>query len=270
MKKKVSLFQSASTPDPEENLLKAEKAAKEAAEFGALMLVFPECFMCYFEKGQSREEKSRIVRENHDRFVSAMRALGKKYGFWMVFGTYEPSEDPSEIRCYNTVYMTDGSGEIVLKYRKTHLYDAFRNRESDFVIPGDRLCEVLETPLGKTAVLTCYEMRFPEIARKLVTDGADVLLHPTAWVGGKLKEEQYKVLCRARAMENTVYFLSADQCDKVHSGSSCIVDPMGVILCAAAESETLLNGEIDPERIASAREIMPVLSGRRPELFTSR
>ena len=267
MKKRIAIFQSSSTAEPQENMEKAERAAEAAEAYGPLMMIFPECFMCYFEKKQSIQEKSRIVRENHDAFVSGMCAISEKYGFWTVFGTYEPSEDAAELRCYNTVYMVDNEGKIRCRYRKTHLYDAFSSRESDFIIPGDKLCDVLDTPVGSAAILTCYEVRFPEIARKLAAAGADVLIHPTAWVGGKLKEDQYKVLCRARAIENTAYFLSADQCDKIHSGCSCIIDPMGAVVCAAAEEEEVIIGEIDTERIGRVREILPVLHDRRTEMY---
>ena len=268
MQSKISIFQSDSTPDPQENFQKAVKAAATAAKTHAPeMLVFPECFMCYFRKDQTMEEKSAVVKKEHGHFLKGMQDLAAQYKMWMIFGTYEPAEDPAEIRCYNTVYVVDAAGRIAYKYRKTHLYDAFANKESDFVIPGDRLCDVLDTPLGKTAVLTCYEARFPEIARKLAVDGAEVLIHPTAWVDGKLKEMQYSVITRTRAVENTVWFISADQCDRKHSGSSAIIDPMGQIVSAASEYETVLNGWIDPDRVSEVRKTLPVLENRRPELY---
>ncbi len=267
MKKRVAIVQAASTPDPEENFRKAVKACEEAAAYGPELVLFPECFMCYFAKTQTMEEKSRVVRENYAKFVDGMCRLSEKYGFWTVFGTYEPAEDPDSIRCYNTICVVDETGTLRYRYRKTHLYDAFSNKESDFVIPGDRLSEVLETPIGPAAILTCFEMRFPEIARKLTLDGAKILLHPTAWVGGKTKEEQYKTLCRARALENTVYFISADQCDRTHSGGSLMADPMGAVLCGAAEEETVIFGEVDTDRIERVREILPVLALRRENLY---
>ena len=266
-KRKIAMFQSSSTPVPEENLKKAEAAVAEARAYDPCILVFPECFMCYFEKKQTVPEKSEIVKKTHGMFLARMQELAKEAGFWIMFGCYEPAEDPKELRCYNTVYVLDEKGAVVTKYRKTHLYDAFTAKESDFVIPGDRLCDVLDTPLGKTAVLTCYEARFPEIARKLAVDGAEVLIHPTAWVDGKLKEMQYSVITRTRAVENTVWFISADQCDRKHSGSSAIIDPMGQIVSAASEYETVLNGWIDPDRVSEVRKTLPVLENRRPELY---
>lgn len=266
-KRKIAIFQSASTPVPEENLKKAENAVAEARAYAPAVLVFPECFMCYFEKKQTIPEKSAIVKSTHGMFLKRMQELAKEAGFWILFGCYEPAEDPAELRCYNTVYVLDENGDIVYKYRKTHLYDAFTARESDFVIPGDKLCDVLDTPVGKAAVLTCYEARFPEIARNLTLKGANVLFHPTAWVGGKVKEAQYDAILRTRAVENTVYVISADQCDKVHSGGSMIIDPMGVPTGKAAEYETLVTGEIDLDRITEVRKTLPVLENRRPELF---
>lgn len=266
-KRKIAMFQSSSTPVPEENLKKAEAAVAEARAYDPCILVFPECFMCYFEKKQTIPEKSEIVKKTHGMFLARMQELAKEAGFWIMFGCYEPAEDPKELRCYNTVYVLDEKGAVVTKYRKTHLYDAFTAKESDFVIPGDKLCDVLDTPVGKAAVLTCYEARFPEIARNLTLKGANVLFHPTAWVGGKVKEAQYDAVLRTRAIENTVYVISADQCDKVHSGGSMIIDPMGVPVAKAAEYETLVVGEIDLDRVPEVRKILPLLENRRPELF---
>ncbi len=127
---------------------------------------------------------------------------------------------------------------------------------------------MVRTPLGVLGLLICYEIRFPELPRLLALAGAEVLLVPAAWVAGPLKEDHWTTLLRARALENTVYVAASDQVGPVFVGRSMLVDPLGVIVAGAGEDPGLVLGEVDLERIATARDRLPLLQQRREEIYS--
>lgn len=160
-------------------------------------------------------------------------------------------------------------GQVLARYRKLHLYDAFSIRESTNVLPGDEVAPLIEVAGMKLGLMTCYDLRFPELARRLALDGADVLVLPAAWVKGPLKEAHWEVLVTARALENTCYLVAAGECGERNIGQSMVVDPLGVAIARAAEAPALLWATLDAARIAYARSVLPVLKNRRfarPEL----
>lgn len=124
----------------------------------------------------------------------------------------------------------------------------------------------------KVGLMTCYDVRFPELARRLAIEGAEVLVLPSAWLRGPLKEMHWEVLVTARALENTCYLVAVGECGPRNIGNSMVVDPLGVAVVKAAEAPTLLYAELDAARIAYARSVLPVLENRRfarPELKES-
>ncbi|WP_315709141.1 deaminated glutathione amidase [Brenneria uluponensis] len=162
-------------------------------------------------------------------------------------------------------------GEIIAQYEKLHLYDAFAMQESQRVTPGNVVPPLVSVAGMKVGLMTCYDVRFPELARRLVLDGADVLVLPAAWVKGPLKEMHWEVLVTARALENTCYMVAVGECGPRNIGNSLVVDPLGVAIAKAAEGPALVLVDLDPERIAYARNVLPVLENRRfvrPELKT--
>ena len=161
------------------------------------------------------------------------------------------------------------NGAIVSQYLKLHLYDAFNAKESTNVQPGDEIPSLIELCGLKLGVMTCYDLRFPELARRHAVDGADVLILPAAWVKGLGKEAHWEVLVTARALENTCYMVAVGECGERNIGASMVVDPLGVAIVRAGEAPTLIFCDIDPERIKHARAVLPVLANRRfarPEL----
>ncbi|HSV48572.1 MAG TPA: nitrilase-related carbon-nitrogen hydrolase, partial [Ramlibacter sp.] len=149
------------------------------------------------------------------------------------------------------------------------LYDAFSMKESTNVVPGDEVPPLVEVAGLKLGLMTCYDLRFPELARRLALDGAQVLVLPAAWVKGPLKEAHWEVLVTARELENTCYVVATGECGERNIGQSMVVDPLGVAVARAAEGPALLVADIDPARIVHAREVLPVLANRRfgrPEL----
>jgi len=161
------------------------------------------------------------------------------------------------------------NGEIIARYKKIHLYDAFAMKESDNAAPGNEVPPLVDVAGMKVGLMTCYDVRFPELARRLAVDGADVLVLPSAWVKGPMKEAHWDVLCTARALENTCYMVACGECGPRNIGASMIIDPLGVAIARAGETPTLLFANLDQARIAQARASLPSLANRRfakPEL----
>jgi predicted amidohydrolase len=174
-------------------------------------------------------------------------------------------------RVFN-VLVTVRDGAMIAQYRKLHLYDAFTAKESANVEPGGEIPGLLEIAGLKVGTMTCYDLRFPEMARRLAVDGADVIMMPAAWVRGLGKEAHWEVLVTARALENTCYVVAVGECGEKNIGASMVVDPLGVAVVRAAEAPALLFADIDSARIAHARSVWPVLANRRfarPELARS-
>ena len=262
------LAQVASVGEAAENLKKAEALAERAWQtYQPDVLVFPEMFMSFFPFGTERERVLAEAQPLDGPFVTRMRALAKQYGMWIVFGMNETVEDPADRRSYNTIAVVDRQGELVSAYHKTHLFDAFGHRESDAVKPGDRFFEPIETPFGRLGLFTCYELRFPEVARDQRRKGADILLMPTAWADGEHKRLHFRTLITARALENGVYVLACDQCAPGTVGESLAVDPMGLPLAVAGADETLLFVRTDTERVREVRQRVASFDQRRPELY---
>jgi len=263
MKSTCVLAQMASVLEPEENLKKVKSMTQEASEtYHPDVIVFPEYCMSTAKPGTVSPMESL-----EGPFVTELRKLAKVYGVWIIFGINEQPEDTSDPRYYNTTVILNGAGEIVSTYRKTHLYDAFHYRESDQMLPGDKLFEPIDTPFGKLGLMVCYEVRFPEVARYQKEHGAEILVMPTAWAAGKLKSLHYNTLIHARAIENTLFVLACDQCHAGAIGESVAVDPMGVTIAAAGGQETLLVARVDTDQIKEVGKVLPSYENRRTDLY---
>jgi deaminated glutathione amidase len=259
----IAVAQFAPGDDERENLERIERLAGDAANRGALLVVFPE-YSSYFAKDLRGAEAVEHAQTLHGPFVRALAELASELGIHLVAGMMElvPGETA---RVANTVVALDPSGELVARYRKLHLYDAFGARESDWIVPGP-LNEPETFPFaGFTAGLqTCYDVRFPEVTRRLVDAGADLVLMPSEWVRGPLKEAHWRTLATARAIENTVYLAAADHAPPVGAGNSLVVDPMGVEIATIGEEDgTVAIAWITPSRVAQVRRINPALALRR-------
>ena len=267
MKSTFAIVQMECVPEPENNLAKAGKLLEEAvSRFHPDFVVFPETCSSEMPAGSGKDGR-KYAEPLDGPFTTGMKKLAKQYGVWMVFGMKEQTEDPQDERIYNTCVMLDGQGDVVQFYRKTHLYDAFGYKESDEFKAGSRFFEPVDTPFGKVGLFVCYEVRFPEVARYERAKGAQILLMPTAWVKGDLKSIHFHTLIRARAIENAVYLLAADQYGKIRMGESVAVDPMGVTLASAGEGEQVFPVYIDTDRIRQVEQKMPAFRDRRSEMY---
>lgn len=264
---KISIAQMTTSQSKAENLTKALHYMAKAEAAGADIVVFPETYMAYIPAASNTSYAS-IAEPLNGPFVSALAAEAKRLGLHVVCGVYE-SEPSDKSRAWNTIVMLDDTGKLIHSYRKTHLYDAFAYQESKSIIASDNPLRVTKTRFGTIGLQVCYELRFPEISRELVLQGAEVLIVPTAWVAGPMKEEHFLSLVKARALENTVFACAADQVGNIYAGRSVIYDPMGVTLASIGETEGLITAELDMARIKQTRDKLPCLNHRRPELYAS-
>ncbi|CAN5494242.1 carbon-nitrogen hydrolase family protein [soil metagenome] len=247
--------------DKAANLEHLRDLATTAASRGAKLVVFPE-YSSHFSP--SLGAHSVAAAETLDGpFVAGLEAIAKVLDIHIVAGMLELSDEDDD-RFFNTLVALDPHGTLVAKYRKVHLYDAFGQKESDWVVPGP-----IEEPetfvLGdlRVGLQTCYDIRFPEVTRRLVDAGADLVVLPSEWVRGPLKEHHWRTLVVARAIENTVYFAAADQAPPIGAGNSMIVDPMGVELVTIGEETAVAVAWISSARIAEVRAVNPALGLRR-------
>ncbi len=261
----IALAGIAVTLDKPANLAKIAAYAERAARAGARLVVFPEAAMCTFPP--AREPLAPHAEALDGPFVTRLRELARAHGVAIVAGMFERAPDPA--RAYNTLAAVDARGDLAGTYRKVHLYDAFGYRESDRVAPGDGALLTLDVDGMCIGVQTCYDLRFPEITRRLADRGADVVVLPAAWFAGPLKEMHLETLARARAIENTVYFCVADQAGSAVVGNSAVYDPLGTTLAAGGEEEALVVATLSPERIATVRAKLPSLQNRRLAIYAN-
>jgi len=263
---RVAVAQFAAGRDPAGNRKRVAELIRRAADGGADLVVLPEASMYPF--GGPEEDLAAVAEPVDGPFGEAVAAAAADAGLVAVAGMFESV--PGERRVTNTVVAAGPAGPIG-HYRKLHLYDALGWRESDRVRPADLDpadpgAALLTFPVGEltVGVLTCYDLRFPEMSRVLVDAGATLLALPAAWVAGPLKEAHWLTLVTARAIENTCYVAAAGQAPRDYSGQSVVVDPMGVPLARLGETDgAVAVAEVGAERVAEVREALPVLANRR-------
>jgi predicted amidohydrolase len=253
---RVALVQMAAGLDPDENLATMRRLTSGVE---AELVVFPEAVMHDFGKPDTPLGPSAQALDGP--FVDGMGKIAASASATVVAGMFERSADPD--RPFNTLVAVGPDGSLAATYRKAHLYDSFGYRESDRLLAGAATPVTVDVGELRIGLLTCYDLRFPEHSRALVQDGAQALVVPAAWVRGPLKEDHWVTLLRARAIENTVYVAAAAQCGRAYCGRSMLVDPMGVAVAAAGDEEGVVRGEIEPVRVAAARERNPALLHRR-------
>ncbi len=164
----------------------------------------------------------------------------------------------------NTVVAVAADG-VIGRYDKVHLYDAFGVLESAVVTAGDPAESplIVETNGWSVGVQTCYDLRFPEVSRRLVDAGATLIAVPADWVPGPRKSEHWRTLVRARAIENVAWVVAANHAGPSGIGESMIVDPSGDVVIEAAGDEIVMEVVLDPDAVPAARRTNPALRNRR-------
>jgi len=222
------------------------------------LVVFPESMMRDF--GAPGSDISEFAEDLDGPFVKRLTELAGVHDVTLVAGMFERSEDPA--RPYNTLVVVDGDG-LRASYRKIHLYDSFGYKESDRLLAGDLEPVVVEIGGFQVGLMTCYDLRFPEMARALVDRGAEVLVVPAAWVAGPRKVDHWRTLLKARAIENTVYVVAAAQPGPRYSGHSMVVSPRGEVLELEDDDDLVVQSRVDREHLDEVRAENPSLANRR-------
>jgi predicted amidohydrolase len=267
---RIALCQLPVSSDPGVNLRRVREALGEAAAGRADLAVFPEATMTRFGSDL------RAAAEPLDGpFCSALAEAAKETGVALVAGVFEPAPDG---RVYNTAVVIDGDGGRVAEYRKLHLFDAFAQRESELVAPGDT---VVVTMLGGVPVgpQICYDIRFPELMRAQAAGGARLVTVSAAWQAGLFKEEHWVTLLRARAIENTVWVAAVGQVPDPDEkptraatgvGRSMLIDPLGVVRADLGPSAGVVVADADMSLVDTVRATLPSLANRREDVFRFR
>jgi predicted amidohydrolase len=256
---KIAVVQTASSYDKAANRELVTRVVAAAASERPDLVVLPEAIMADFsvEDGVVAQSAEALDGE----FVGTLRKCAVEHGVAIVAGMFERSCD--EGRPYNTLLAVGADGSLLGAYRKIHLYDAFGYKESDQLTPGDVAPVVVKVAGLSLGLMTCYDLRFPELSRALVDAGAEVLVVPAAWVRGPLKEHHWTTLLTARAVENTCYVAAAAQNGKKYCGLSQIIDPQGTTLAAVAETDGHAVADVSPDRLTQIRHQNPSLQNRR-------
>lgn len=258
----VSVAQFGPTTDATANLAAIRRLTADAAVQGAAIVIFPEESMLLAE-GLDRPLAELVV-DGWPAFESALAELAVRHGIAIIAGGYEPNGTD---RPNNTIVAVDAAGSVVARYRKLHLYDAFAYQESGYVTPGDAFPPVIELAGLRVGLVNCYDLRFPELARHLIADDAQLIAISAAWVAGHRKEDHWETLVRARAIENTVWVAASGSISPDCIGDSLVVDPLGVIKAALGdEREALATVDISTARTDAVRTTLPALDNRRIEL----
>ncbi|MGZ5417112.1 MAG: carbon-nitrogen hydrolase family protein [Nocardioides sp.] len=257
----IFLVQRSSSLDPAEN----RAALDEVAEMCSgrprpHLIVFPEVFARDF--GKPGSEVGDFAEPLDGPFVTRLVELAAEHDVTLVAGMFEVSDDSA--RPFNTLVVVGPAG-LETTYRKIHLYDSFGYKESDRLSAGPLEPVLLDVQGWKVGLMTCYDLRFPELARALVDRGAELLVLPAAWVAGERKVDHWRTLVRARAIENTVYVAAAGQPGPRYCGHSMIVGPDGDVLVEAEQDDdgTGVFSGVSRPHLEAVRSTNPSLANRR-------
>ena len=254
----VAAAQFGPVADEAVNLERIRELATQAAGRGARVVVLPE-YSSYFVDPFD-DTLAAHAQSVDGPFVAGLRDLAASLDQVLVAGLLEQG---SGERVRNTVVAVGADGPLAT-YRKAHLYDAFGQRESDRVEPGELTApETFDLDGLRFGLVTCYDLRFPESTRVLADAGVTAVLVPAQWVRGPLKEDHWATLIAARAIENTCYVAAADHPPKYGIGLSRVVDPQGVTLAGVGAGDGLAVGFLVADEVRRVRERNPALELRR-------
>lgn len=266
MKFIAAAVQMLATDDKAANLAEAEHWLRDAAHQGARLVVLPEVFIWRGNKKLESAFAEPIPGPTSNRLAGLARELNI-----FLLGGSILEEIPASPKAYNTSLLFDPAGNLLASYRKIHLFDVdlangVSLRESESRAHGGDVV-VAQTELGTLGLSVCYDLRFPELYRRIADKGAQVIFVPSAFTAFT-GQAHWEILLRARAIENQAYVIGADQFGKsVKSfechGHSMIVDPWGTILAELPDGPGLITAEIDFDHLAKVRAELPALRHRK-------
>lgn len=265
----VAAIQMDSGNNKKENLLKAEYLIKESVSKGAKFVALPEYFTFHgleIEEGQIAEEIP------NGETYSFLSNIAKEHNIWLCGGSILEKVQGSD-KFYNTSLFFKPNGELIAKYRKIHLFEAYLEDmvllESNTKNHGNEIVHA-ETSFGKVGMSICYDLRFPELFRILTLNGANMLVLPAAFTM-QTGKDHWEALLRARAIENQVYVIAPAQIGKKAAyenyGHTLIIDPWGTVIASASDIETPVIAEIDLSYVEKVRRMVPALLNRKTDVY---
>ena len=254
---RVAAGQFAVTQDWPTNAETCVALMQQANAAGAALLVLPEALLARDDNDPDMSVNS--AQPLNGGFMQRLLAESRHNTLTTALTIHVPS---SEGRAANTLVVLR-AGEIIAHYQKLHLYDAFNIQESKRVDAGKVLPPLIEIEGMNVGLMTCYDLRFPEMAMAHALRGAEILVLPTAWVRGPLKEHHWASLLTARALDTTCYVIGAGECGNKNIGQSRIIDPLGVTIAGAGSAPQLIFADIDRAFLEQVRAQLPVLKNRR-------
>lgn len=274
----AAVVQLTSTADVARNLRRVEELCERAKARGAQLIALPENFAILSSSEQDKFQHAVSFDSDGDSasstsILGAMRRLAARLGVHLILGGM-PERSAQEGRVYNTCVLLDPTGNVAALYRKIHLFDvdfpgaATTLRESSTVSAGDvEQAVVAPTPWGGLGLSVCYDVRFPELYRRLAENGARILTVPAAFTLHTGKDH-WHVLLRARAIENQCFVLAPAQQGRhsqtrVTYGHSLIIDPWGTVLADCPDGEGIALAELDFSTLERIRTELPCLAHRR-------
>lgn len=261
---KVALVQMSSEADKEKNLAKSLKFLREAMNQKPDLIVFPEYQM--FSPDYSDPAGLATAAEPADgNFVSKFIEAAKGSSTRILINFSEGGYGRS--RPYNTSLMIDDLGIISGRYSKLHLFDAYSMKESSLYEFGRTPLKPVNVGNISLGMQICYDLRFPEPARYLALQGAQMLSYQAGWYAGERKLDVWRNLLRTRAIENGVFVIGTGQCGENFTGHSMVVTPYGDILEEAGNHETVLVKEMDLGIIERYAQEVPMLKQRRKDAY---
>ena len=266
---RIAQIQSHVYIDKMKNLEQLEERLEELAWQKPDLVMLGEMFCCPYETKlfpvYAEPEEGPVWRE--------LSRLAKKHGIYLAAGSV-PERD-GEGRVYNTAYVFDRAGRQIGKHRKVHMFDiqvegGQHFKESETLTPGDK-CTVFDTEFGKVGLCICFDFRFPELARKMVLDGARLILVPAAF-NMTTGPAHWELMFRGRAVDNQC-FVAGTSCARdreagyVAWGHTLLVSPWGDVIEEMDEREGVMVHDIDLSYADKVRAELPLLSARREEVY---
>ncbi|HSH80438.1 MAG TPA: carbon-nitrogen family hydrolase [Herpetosiphonaceae bacterium] len=246
--------------DAQANLGTVQDLAARAAEQGAKLLVLPELW----GSGYALEQAGELADELNTGLFAAVAALARHYRLAICGSLLE--WDSTEERAYNTATVYDADGSLRGWYRKIHRFGLM---DEDRFLGAGAETPVFSMPWGPTALAICYDLRFPELFRRFVLDGAKLVLMPSEWPVQRI--EHWRTLLRARAIENQCFVVACNRVGSDRSntfgGRSSAIDPWGSVLGEAGDAAEVLSARIELECVDEIRATIPIWNDRRPDLY---
>lgn len=244
----------------DENFSHAEDLICRAMKEKPDVLVLPETWNTGFFP---KENLAELCCKDGNRVKSYIGGLARQYQVNIVAGSVPNMYDG---KVYNTSFIFNRDGDCIASYDKTHLFTPMR--EDKYFTYGDQICSFILDEI-RCGIIICYDLRFPELIRKLALQGLDMLFVVSQWP--KKRIFHLRTLTTARAIENQMFVVCCNSCGKadetIYGGNSAVINPLGITLSCAGEEETILLAECNLQTLTQIRKEMPVFSDRRPELY---